>query len=229
MPLNSLSQNVALDGLDEAIAAGIKFVGINTLTTAPPTDTTPGTGATAAATEATGGTPAYARVAVVWGAAAAGTKSNTGALTFDVPAGTYGFFTFWNTATLNTGTEYRGYAVFGGATPKKGFGTVDATGITNNTITSNGHGLVANDRVILFNVVGETIPGGLTEGAAYYVISTGLTADVFSVSNSLGGAAFDLVTTQGEVYFEKVVPEVFAGQGQITAAIGALVLDATAL
>lgn len=58
MPFNDLAKNAALDGLDESIAAGIKFVGINTLVTAPPTDTTPGTGATAASTEATGGSPA---------------------------------------------------------------------------------------------------------------------------------------------------------------------------
>lgn len=226
MPMNSLAQNTALDGLDESIAAGIKFVGINTLTTAPPTDTTPGTGATAASTEATGGTPAYARVAVTWGAAASGQKSNSGALTFDVPAGTYGFFTFWNASTGNSGTEYRGYAVFGGATPKKGFGTVDSADVTANTITSNGHGLVNTDRVILFNVVGETIPTGITEGGAYFVV--GSATDTFQIALTSGGAAVDL-TGQGEVYFEKVVPEVFAGQGQITAAIAALVLDATAL
>lgn len=224
--MNSLAQNTALDGLDESIAAGIKFVGINTLVTAPPTDTTPGTGATAASTEATGGSPAYARIAVTWGAAASGQKSNSGALTFDVPAGTYGFFTFWNASTGNSGTEYRGYAVFGGATPKKGFGTVDAADVTANTITSNGHGLVNTDRVILFNVVGETIPTGITEGGAYFVV--GSATDTFQIALTSGGAAVDL-TGQGEVYFEKVVPEVFAGQGQITAAIAALVLDATAL
>lgn len=226
MPMNSLAQNTALDGLDESIAAGIKFVGINTLVTAPPTDTTPGTTATAASTEATGGSPAYARIAVTWGAAASGQKSNSGALTFDVPAGTYGFFTFWNASTGNSGTEYRGYAVFGGATPKKGFGTVDAADVTANTITSNGHGLVNTDRVILFNVVGETIPTGITEGGAYFAV--GVATDTFQIALTSGGAAVDL-TGQGEVYFEKVVPEVFAGQGQITAAIAALVLDATAL
>lgn len=226
MPLNSLSQNAALDGLDESITAGIKFIGINTLVTAPPTDTTPGTGATAASTEATGGSPAYARIAAVWGAAASGTKANTTAVTFDVPAGTYGFFTYWNASTGNTGTEYRGYAVFGGATPKKGFGVVDATDVTNDTVTSNGHGLVNTDRVILFNVVGETIPTGITEGGCYFVV--GAATDTFQIALTSGGAAVNL-TTQGEVYFEKVVPEVFAGQGQITAAIGALVLDASTI
>jgi len=227
VPFNAIAQNEALkSGTGGGIAGIITHVGINTLTTAPPTDTTPGTGTNAAATEATGGSPAYARIAVTWGTPASGSVSNTGALTFDVPAGTYGFFTLWNASSGNT-NNFRGYSVFGGATPKKGFGTVDAADLTANTITSNAHGLVNTDRVILFNVVGETIPGGVTEGGCYFVV--GSATDTFQLALTSGGAAVDLVTTQGELYFEKVVPEVFAGQGQITAAIGALVLDASAI
>lgn len=225
MPFNTAAQGDALkSGTGGGIAGIITHVGINTLTTAPPSDTTPGTGTNAAATEATGGSPAYARQAVTWGSAAP-TVSNTGALTFDVPAGTYGFFTLWNASSGNTG-NFRGYLCFGGATPKRGFGTVDSTNVTNDTITSNGHGLANGDRVIAFNVLGETIPTGITEGAAYWVV--GQTTDTFQISTTSGGAAVNL-TGQGEVYFEKCVPEVFAGQGQITAAIGALVLDASGI
>jgi hypothetical protein len=222
--LNVTALNVALDALDES-ATQITHIGINTLTTAPPTDTTPGVSTNAAATEATGGSPAYARQAVVWGAASGGVKANTGALTFDVPAGTYGFFTFWNASSGNT-SNFRGYAPFGGASPKKGFGTVNSTDVTNNTITSNGHGLANADRVILYNVVGETIPAGVTEGGAYFVVGTA--TDTFQIALTSGGAAVDL-TGQGEVYFEKVVPEVFASQGQITLAIGAITIDATVI
>jgi hypothetical protein len=225
MPFNDLAKNAALDGLDESIAAGIKFIGVNTLVTAPPTDTSPGTGATAAATEATGGSPAYARQAVTWGAPAAGLKSNTGALTIDVPAGTYGFLTFWNASTGNSGTEYRGWAPLNGSV--KGFGSVDGTDLTNNTITSVAHGLVNTDRVMFFNVFAESLPTTIVEGAAYFVV--GAATDTFQIALTSGGAAIDLVTTGGELYFQKVVPEVFAGQGQITVAVGALVLDATAM
>jgi hypothetical protein len=222
--LNVTAQNVALDALDESNTQ-ITHIGIQTLVTAPPTDTTPGVSTNAAATEATGGSPAYARQAVAWGAAASGVKANTGALTFDVPAGTYGFFSYWNASSGNT-SNFRGYCVFGGASPKKGFGTVDSADVTANTITSNGHGLVNTDRVIFYNVVSETIPAGITEGAAYFVV--GSATDTFQIALTSGGAAVDL-TGQGEVYFEKVVPEVFASQGQITAAIGALTLDATVI
>jgi len=223
VPFNDLAKNAALDGLDEAIAAGITHVGVNTLVTAPPTDTTPGTGATAAATEATGGSPAYARVAATWGAASAGQKTNSGSLTLDVPAGTYGFISFWNASTGNSGTQYRGYAPINGTV--KNFGTVDAADVTANTITSAGHGYANTDRVMFFNVYAESLPAGITEGAAYFVV--GATTDTFQIALTSGGAAVDL-TAIGEFFSQKVIPEVFAAQGQITISASALVLDATA-
>jgi hypothetical protein len=215
MPFNDTSKNVMLDALDEANTQ-ITHVGIHTLTD-------PGTGTTVNAGEATGGSPAYARQAVTWGAAASGQKSNTGALTFDVPAGTYGYFTYFNAATGNT-TNYRGYAPFGGAT--KGFGTVDAAGVTSDTITSSAHGYANGDRVMLFNVFAESLPTGLTEGTVYFVV--GATTDTFQVSATSGGSAVN-ITAIGDLFHQKVVPEVFGGQGQITVAVGALVLDLTAM
>lgn len=222
MPFNDLAKNAALDGLDESIGAGILYVGVNTLTTAPPTDGTPGTSATAAATEATGGSPAYARQAVTWSAAASGQKTNSGTLTFDVPAGTYGYLTFWNTATLNSGTQYRGYAPINGSV--KGFGEVAAANVTADTIASAGHGLVNTDRVIFFNVFAESLPTGITEGGVYFVV--GAATDTFQIALTSGGSAVDL-TAIGELYFQKVIPEVFASQGQITVAASALTLDLT--
>lgn len=215
MPFNVTAQNAMLDALDES-ATQITHVGIHQLGD-------PGTGVNATGTEANGGSPAYARVAVTWGAASSGTKSNTGALTFDVPAGTYGFFTYWNASSGNT-NNFRGYAPFGGSV--KGFGEVDSTGVTNDTITSSGHGLTTDDRVMVFNVFSESLPTGLTEGTIYFVLASGLTTDVFKVATTSGGSAIN-ITGQGELFFQKVVPEVFGAQGQITAAVGALVLDVT--
>src|SRR5688572_10626180 len=119
-----------LDALDES-ATQITHVGIFT-------NADPGTGTNFTGTEATGGSPAYARQAVTWSAAAAGVKTNTSTLTFDVPAGTYAFFGWFNAATGNS-SNYRGYAPFG--TAVKGFATVDAADVTANTITSAAHGL----------------------------------------------------------------------------------------
>lgn len=207
-----------LEALDEGAGAlGIDFVGIFTASD-------PGTGTNFTGTEATGGSPAYARQAVTWGAAASGQKSNTNTLTFDVPAGTYGFFGWFNASTGNT-SNYEGYAPFGGTV--KGFGEVDSTGVTNDTITSSSHGLTTDDRVIFYNVFAESIPTGLTEGTLYFVLASGLTSDVFKVATTSGGSAVN-ITGQGEVFFQKVVPETFGAQGQITVAAGALVLDLTA-
>jgi hypothetical protein len=218
MPFNDSAKNACLDALDESNTQ-ITHIAIWTLTD-------PGTGTNATGTEATGGSPAYARQAVVWGAASAGQKANTGALTFDVPAGTYGFFGLFNASTGNTG-NYKGYIPFGGASALKGFGTVDAT-LTSDQLFSRAHGMADGDRVILYNVFAETLPTGLTEGTVYFVVNS--TTDSFKVSTTSGGAAVDITALGGgEFYWQRVVPEVFAAQGQITVAVGALVLDATAM
>jgi hypothetical protein len=215
MPFNIPAKNVMLDSLDESVTQ-ITHIAIFSLSD-------PGTGTDANAVEATGGSPAYARQAVTWGAAAAALKTNTNGLTFDVPAGTYGYYGFFNAVSGNSG-NYRGYAPFGGSV--KGFGSVDAAGVTSNTITSAAHGFVNTDRVMLFNVLAESLPTGLTEGTIYFVV--GATTDTFQVSLTSGGAAVD-ITGIGELFQQKVLPEVFVGQGQISLAIGNLTLDLTGM
>lgn len=62
------------------------------------------------ANELTGGSPAYARKAITWGAAASGTKSNTVACAFDVPAGsTVAEVGYWS--AVSGGTFYGSRAV----------------------------------------------------------------------------------------------------------------------
>lgn len=221
MPFNLTALNGALDALDEAGTTPITYIGIHDLTD-------PGTGTNFTGTEATGGSPAYARKSVTWGAAASGQKSNSGSLTFDVPAGTYGFFLLMNASTGNT-SNYLGYIPFGGSSALKGFFSTDQT-LTNDALLSAGHGLSDGDRVMLFNVFSETLPTGtgLTEGAILYVVSS--TTNSFKVSTSSGGAAIDITALGGgEGFWQRVVPETFGAQGQITVAAGALVLDATAI
>lgn len=218
MPFNDTGKNVALDGLDEAITAGVKFIGIFQ------SSADPGTGSTYTGNEATGGSPAYARQSVVWGAAASGQKKNTGALTFDVPAGSYFAFGLFNASSGNGAGNFMGYLPFGGAV--KGFGTVNAGDLTPDTISSDAHGLVNDDRVMVYNTFAESLPTGLTEGTLYYVVQAA--TDTFELSTTQGGASQNL-TTEGELFFQKFVIETFGAQGQITAAIDALVLDATAM
>jgi hypothetical protein len=216
VPFNTPALNVMLDALDES-ASQITHIGVHTLTD-------PGTGTNANSGEATGGSPAYARQAVTWAAAASGQKSNSGSLAFDVPAGTYGFLTFWNASTGNT-NAYRGYAPINGTV--KGFFSVDTT-LSNDQFLSVGHGLSDGDRVMLFNVFSETLPTGVSEGTIYFVVSSA--TNTFKVSTTSGGSAVDLTATGGgEGYFQKIIPETFGAQGQITVAASALVLDATGI
>lgn len=217
MPFNDAACNVMLDALDEANTQ-VTHIGIHTLTD-------PGTGTNVNAGEASGGAPAYARQPVVWGAASGRVKTNSASLTFDVPAGTFGFFTMFNAVTGNT-SNYRGYIPFGGSNAIRGFFSVDTT-LTNDQLFSRTHGLSDGDRVMLFNVFSEALPVGLTEGSLLYVV--GSTSDSFKVSTTLGGAPVDITGAGGgEGYFQRVVPETFGSQGQITVAVSALALDATA-
>lgn len=222
MPFNDACKNQMLEALDEgATPTGIMYMGVHKLQD-------PGTGTNALTGEPTGeGTPTYARQAVTWAAAASGQKSNTNALTFDVPAGSYGFFTFWTADTGNTG-NYRGYIPFGGSTAIKGFASVDTT-LTNDQFFSVSHGLSDGDRVLVYNVFSETLPTGtgLAEGAVLYVV--GSSADSFKLSTTLSGTPIDITAKGGgEIFWQKIVPETFGAQGQITVATGALVLDLTA-
>jgi hypothetical protein len=212
VPFNTPGKNKALDGLDETVSGGITHVGVGDISD-------PGTGTNYAGTEATGGSPAYARQAVTWGGAAAAIKQNSGSLTFDLPAGSYGFLLYFNASSGNT-NNFLGYAPINGVV--KGFGTVDAADVTADTITSNGHGLANTDRIQVFNVFAETLPAGLAEGTIYYVV--GSATDTFQVSLTSGGAAVN-ITGQGELYFQRVIPEVYASPGQLTVAVGALTLD----
>jgi hypothetical protein len=207
-----------LDALDES-ATQISYVGVHTLTD-------PGTATDALSGEATGGS--YARQSVVWGAAASGLKSNTGALTIPVNTGTYGFLTFYNHVSTNSG-NYRGYSPMGGASALKGFFSTDLV-LSNDNLISSGHGMSDGDRVMLFNVFAETLPTGtgLTEGSVLFVVSSA--TNTFKVSLTSGGAAIDITALGGgEGFWQRVVPETFNAPGNITVAIGALTLDLTAM
>lgn len=219
MPFNDVSKNLMLESMDEALATGIDFIGVFQV------GADPGTGTNHTGTEATGGSPAYARQGVVWGAAASGQKANTGALTFDVAAGSYFAFGLFNAVSGNSGT-FLGYIPFGGSSTVKGFASSDV--IANDKFWSAGHGLANGDAVLIYNVFAESLPAGtgLTEGVVLYVV--GSATDSFQLATTSGGAAIN-VTAPGELYFQKVVPEIFASQGQITVAAGALVLDLTAI
>lgn len=210
MPLNDNGRNACCTG---GLGNAILYVSAHT-----------GIPDSTGSNEATGGSPAYARQSVTWAAASTGTRANSGALTpLDVAAGTYYALGFWSAVTAGT---FYGWVPLNGTL--KGYGTVDTAGVTSNDIVSPVHGLAANDRVILNSVFGSSLPSGLNATTAYHVISTGLTTDAFRISTTQGGSAVD-ITGAGELFWQKIIPETFAAQGQISVASGALVLDLTGI
>jgi len=69
---------------------------------------------------------------------------------------------------------------------------------TPGVVTLTGHGFIANQPVF-FQTTGA-LPTGLSVDTAYYVISTGLTADAFQLSLTSGGAAINTTGTQSGVH-----------------------------
>jgi len=189
--MSTAGKNLVLN----ALAAAISHLSVHT---AIPDDT--------GSSEATGGTPAYARKAATWGSAASGAVSISNTPVFDVPAGTFSHYGWWSAST--SGTFYGACPINGGSV--RGVGSVSDA--ATDTIRSNGHGLVDNDRVAVRAPIGEALQGALSATTLYYVVSS--TTDTFKVSATLGGSAVDIAL--GELVFQKVIPETYGAQGTLT-------------
>ena len=130
MPMNDNARNKAVDG----IAGAVTHLSYHT-----------------AIPDASGSAEVvgvlYARQAVVWAASSGGTKASSAALVTAIPAGTTIYTTGkWSALTLGI---FYGSDLIGST--KKGFGTAAVTDI----ITSNGHGLVDTNRVVIYYQNGD--------------------------------------------------------------------------
>jgi len=158
------------------------------------------------ANELTGGSPAYARQPCAFSAASGGSLSIAGAETFDVPAAAVvAFVGLWSAVTAGT---FRGmWPLQSTADSPKPFTAVSGTDI----ITVDAHGFANADQVVFWDLgAGSVIPTGLTEGVIYHVRD--VSGDTFKVAAAAGGAAIDL-TGDGGGLVQRILPEVFAGQG----------------
>lgn len=207
MPFTNAAKNLMLEALDEALAAGAKFASLHTAYSTTGTN------------EVTGGSPAYARKALVWNTAATGQKALNAAVTFDVPATTVAFVGFWDAVTAGT---FLGMTSASAGALK--LATVDAGGVTANELDSPAHGYANGNTVVLWQAYGAGIPTGLTEGTVYYVV--GATTDTFQLALTSGGAAID-ITAVGKAFAQQIVVEVFAAQG--TYQLSSATLDLTPL
>ncbi len=156
---------------------------------------------TTGANELTGGSPAYARKAVSYGAASAGAKAQSANVTFDVPAAaTAQFVGRW---TALTGGTFLGMTALGGSELEF------ATDTTTDTITAPAHGFADTDKIVF---VGGTPPAGLTEGTVYFVRDSA--TNTFKVAATSGGAAIDLTgQAAAKCLVSKIVPESYGAQG----------------
>lgn len=155
------------------------------------------------ANEIAGGSPAYARKAATFSAAAAESKALASAVTFDVPAG--GSCKYVGKWTALTGGTFLGMSALAGA--EKEF----YCDLTNDKVQSVAHGFANSTKVVFY---GGTPPGGLSEATEYFVV--GATADDFGVSATDGGAAINLTSQAvGKCVVSKIVPETYGSQGSL--------------
>ena len=189
MPYSTKGANNMLDGI------GITHVGA---LVGFPTDSGAGSN------EVSGGS--YARQAITYAAASGKQKAKSGAaVSIPIPAGTTVYFIGgWDASSA--GNILKWSPVNGGSV--KGVGTA----ATDDTITSNAHGLSDGDRVFVEAVNGESLPSGLSAATWYFVISS--TTNTFKLSTSVGGSAVD-ITAVGELAFQKVIPETFGSAGTL--------------
>lgn len=167
----------------------------------------------------------YARVAVTWTSASNGVRDNNADLEHDVPAGStvaaYGLC-----SASSAGTFYGYIPRVGASEALFGFGTVDSAGVTSDAIQSAAHGLSNGMRVLVHNVFAESLPTGLSEDTIYWVVQAA--TDTFELSATEGGSSVN-VTAQGELFWQRVTPEVYASAGLLTTATGALDLSAAVI
>ena len=178
-------------------------------------------GDTGATAELTGG--GYARQQVAFGAAASGTLSNTGAITWSVPAGNVVAWSIWDAVTAGVCFQ-TGW--FNTATPAVGLGIVRSADLAGNDVQSVAHGLATDDRVVFETIEQLATPTGITLGTIYFVLAAGLTTDAFNVSTTSGGAELD-ITAAGSTVWRRVLVTNFGGAGSFQVAAGDLDIFAT--
>lgn len=160
---------------------------------------------TSGANEVTGGSPAYARKAITYGANSGGASDSSVAPTFDAPTGiTFGFVGFWSAVTA--GTFYGMFPLHSSANNPKLF-----TGESlDDVVTCIAHGFSDTDTVVVF---GDNLPTGLTAGTVYYVRDA--TTDTFKLAATSGGAAIDL-TADGSGEVQRITPITTTAQTEFT-------------
>lgn len=154
------------------------------------------------ANEVSGGSPAYARIAASWAAAASRAKALSAAATFDVPATTVRWIGRWTAITAGT---------FLGMGPLQGNEKEFTVDPATDVFRQVAHGYLDTDQVVFY---GDTVPAPLVAGTIYFVRDK--TTDTYKVAATSGGSAIDITAEPGAAcVVSKIVPEVYAAQGTL--------------
>lgn len=164
------------------------------------------------------------RPAITYGAAANTSplggrqKANSALVTFPQNTGSNETEIGWGVWSASTAGTLQAIGFLDTTPPMFGVGQVD------DFIHSIAHGLVTDQRVFVLATPGAILPTGLAENTAYFVLAVGLTADLFKVSLTSGGAAID-ITVGGAVLFMSYKAVTVATNATPEFAIGALLVQ----
>jgi hypothetical protein len=164
------------------------------------------------------------RPAITYGAAANTSptggrqKSNSAAVTFPQNTGANEDQIAWGIYSAATAGTLQAIGFLDTDPPIYG------TGLVNDNIEAFAHGLQTDQRVFVLAAPGAVIPTGLAENTAYFVLASGLTADVFILSATSGGAAVN-ITVGGASLFMPYKAVTVATNATPEFAIGALVVQ----
>jgi len=163
--------------------------------------------------EVAGGSPAYARKAITFGAASSGIRTSSGPVVFDVPAAaTVNWIGFATAATAGTSLAVSP----NGANPKE-----FSLSATANTLYCPAHGITAGQTITFY---GGAPPTGLAEGTTYVACNDGsLTADTLKVALVATPTVPIALSSQPALacLLSPIVAEAFGSQGTFTLAAGA--------
>lgn len=137
-----------------------------------------------------------ARIAMEMDAASSGIRDNTNQEEGTVSAVGTSRVRFFEVYDAASSGNYLGYAIAGNNTVAPFL--VDSTEVTANKVIcpTLAASLVADDEVVFISLPGVSLPAGITEGTAYYVIGTPADSRI-QVSATQGGSALDITGLGG--------------------------------
>ena len=145
-------------------------------------------------------------------------KANDALVTFPQNTGAAQDVIAFGVHTASTAGTLRAIGFLDADPPVLGVGNAD------DSIVAYGHGLQTDQRVFVLAAPGAPIPTGLSENTAYFVLSAGLTADVFQLATTSGGAAVN-ITAGGAAMFMPYKAVSVATNDIPQFAVGALVFQ----